>query len=173
MVRATHSAFARPCRSRASTGRRTPIEQGEFRVLNQLRSTEEDQKNVLEQGFTLVELLIVIIILGILAGIVVFAVGNLTNNAGTNACSTEADTFATAFQAYKTQATPAQWTTFTTQADVNAQGVYLRDTVSPSLLTFSGAKMKYLSSAAGQNGLATANPSWTGNLTTGQVTKNC
>ena len=30
-----------------------------------------------------------IVILGILAGIVVFAVGNLTSNAKTNACSTE------------------------------------------------------------------------------------
>ena len=39
---------------------------------------------MIERGFTLVELLIVIVILGILAGIVVFAVGNLTSNAKTN-----------------------------------------------------------------------------------------
>ncbi len=55
---------------------------------------------MLEQGFTLVELLIVIIILGILAGIVVFAVGNLTQNSSKSACATEAQTFVTAYNAY-------------------------------------------------------------------------
>ena len=40
-------------------------------------------QNVIERGFTLVELLIVVVILGVLAGIVVFAVGNLTSNAKT------------------------------------------------------------------------------------------
>jgi len=69
-------------------------------VLNQTRS-HEDHKNVLQRGFTLVELLIVIVILGILAGIVVFAVGNVTSNAKTNACSTEKSTISTALEAYK------------------------------------------------------------------------
>ena len=69
-------------------------------MLKQLRSTE-DHQNVIEQGFTLVELLIVIVILGILAGIVVFAVGNLTSNAKSNACSTEKATISTALEAYK------------------------------------------------------------------------
>jgi general secretion pathway protein G len=69
-------------------------------VLKQMRS-DQDHKNIIERGFTLVELLIVIVILGILAGIVVFAVGNLTSNAKTNACATEKSTIVTANEAYK------------------------------------------------------------------------
>ena len=71
-------------------------------MLQQLRSGK-DHQNVIERGFTLVELLIVIVILGILAGIVVFAVGNLTSNAKTNACATEKSTIVTADEAYKAQ----------------------------------------------------------------------
>ena len=70
-------------------------------MLKQLRSHED--QNIIERGFTLVELLIVIVILGILAGIVVFAVGNLTSNAKTNACATEKTTVQTAVEAYKAQ----------------------------------------------------------------------
>ncbi|MHB1139612.1 MAG: type II secretion system protein, partial [Microthrixaceae bacterium] len=47
-------------------------------------------------GFTLIELLVVIAILGILAGVVVFAVGNVTDNAKTNACKIEERTMKTA-----------------------------------------------------------------------------
>ena len=70
-------------------------------MLKQLRSAKD--QNIIEKGFTLVELLIVIVILGILAGIVVFAVGNLTSNAKTNACATEKSTVITADEAYKAQ----------------------------------------------------------------------
>lgn len=60
--------------------------------------------NSIEQGFTIVELLIVIVILGILAGIVVFAVGNVTSNAKTAGCSAEKTTISDALESYKAQA---------------------------------------------------------------------
>jgi general secretion pathway protein G len=55
----------------------------------------------IERGFTLVELLIVIVILGILAGIVVFAVGNLSSNAKTTGCNAEKVTISHALESYK------------------------------------------------------------------------
>ena len=56
-----------------------------------------------DKGFTLVELLIVIVILGILATVTVFAVRGLTTNAKTNACATEKSTIGTAAEAYFAQ----------------------------------------------------------------------
>ena len=48
-----------------------------------------EDKNLLEKGFTLVELLVVIVILGVLAAVVVFAVGGITNTSKASACSIE------------------------------------------------------------------------------------
>lgn len=101
MIPRTYSGWADTGRSEKVFGARVPARaRGYTRVLFQPRS-EEDHKNIIEQGFTLVELLIVIVILGILAGIVVFAVGGLTENATTNACKTDASTFTSAYQAFK------------------------------------------------------------------------
>jgi type II secretion system protein G len=85
-------------------------------MLNQIRS-DKGRQNVVERGFTLVELLIVIVILGILAGIVVFAVGNLTSSAKTNACATEKSTISTALEAYK-----ANTGSYPTAADAGGAG---------------------------------------------------
>lgn len=53
-----------------------------------------------EEGFTLVELLIVIVILGILAGVVVFAVSGITDRGQTSACKTDRNTLAVAQEAH-------------------------------------------------------------------------
>jgi prepilin-type N-terminal cleavage/methylation domain-containing protein len=53
-----------------------------------------------DKGFTLVELLIVIVILGILATVTVFAVTGITNKGKTSACQSDAKTIETAEEAY-------------------------------------------------------------------------
>ena len=53
-----------------------------------------------DKGFTLVELLIVIVILGILATVTVFAVRGITDKGQTNACAVERRTLDTAIEAY-------------------------------------------------------------------------
>ena len=53
-----------------------------------------------DRGFTLVELLIVIVILGILATVTVFAVRGITDRGQENACATEKRAIETAFEAF-------------------------------------------------------------------------
>ena len=53
-----------------------------------------------EGGFTLIELMIVIVILGILAGIVLFAVGGITDRGTKAACKTDLSTIQTGVEAY-------------------------------------------------------------------------
>jgi general secretion pathway protein G len=52
-----------------------------------------------ESGFTLVELLVVIVILGILAAIVVFAVGGITDKGTTASCKADKSSLETAEEA--------------------------------------------------------------------------
>jgi prepilin-type N-terminal cleavage/methylation domain-containing protein len=60
----------------------------------------EVQETKQDKGFTLVELLIVIVILGILATVTVFAVTGITNKGKTSACQSDAKTIQTAEEAY-------------------------------------------------------------------------
>jgi general secretion pathway protein G len=57
-------------------------------------------ENKQDKGFTLVELLIVIVILGILATVTVFAVRGITDRGQENACDVELRTVQTAIEAY-------------------------------------------------------------------------
>lgn len=56
-----------------------------------------------EDGFTLVELLVVIVILGILAAVVVFAVGGIKDKGQNSACKIDTRTLSTAEEAYFSQ----------------------------------------------------------------------
>jgi prepilin-type N-terminal cleavage/methylation domain-containing protein len=56
-----------------------------------------------DKGFTLVELLIVIVILGILATVTVFAVRGITDQGQESACNADQKTLQTAVEAYYAQ----------------------------------------------------------------------
>ena len=56
-----------------------------------------------DKGFTLVELLIVIVILGILATVTVFAVRGITNNGKESACAADKKVLETAAESYQAQ----------------------------------------------------------------------
>lgn len=56
-----------------------------------------------DRGFTLIEILITILIIGILAAVVVFSVRGITDRGQDNACETDARVVATAVEAYLAQ----------------------------------------------------------------------
>lgn len=63
-----------------------------------IQKLQEARRN--QDGFSLVELLIVIVVLGVLAGIVVFGVGTFRSDAAQSACTAEAKTVKVAASAY-------------------------------------------------------------------------
>ena len=67
---------------------------------NSIEIQAEQKKDT---GFTLVELLIVIVILGILATVTVFAVRGITDQGQTSACAADQKTLETASEAYFAQ----------------------------------------------------------------------
>ena len=60
-------------------------------------------ENKQDKGFTLVELLIVIVILGILATVTVFAVRGITDQGQASACEADEQTLQVALEAYYAQ----------------------------------------------------------------------
>jgi general secretion pathway protein G len=90
-----------------TTGRRVPglvpqavtsadLPEGEDYVLQRLRALRKN-----ESGFTLTELLIVIVILGILTGVVIIAVGAFTDRGETAACKADKKSTEVAVEAYR------------------------------------------------------------------------
>ncbi len=72
-----------------------------------------------EGGFTLVELLIVIVILGVLSTVAVFAVRGITDKGNTAACTADYKTLETGIEAYMAQNTAA---TTVTEAELVTAG---------------------------------------------------
>src|SRR3954469_4721974 len=71
-------------------------------MMQRLRASERwTDKNVVQKGFTLVELLVVISILGILAAVVVFSVSGITDKGQTSACKSDSSAIRTAIAAYQ------------------------------------------------------------------------
>ena len=66
---------------------------------NHIEVQEEKQ----DKGFTLVELLIVIVILGILATVTVFAVRGITDQGKASTCKADSKTLQTAYEAFVAQ----------------------------------------------------------------------
>ena len=79
-----------------------------------------------DEGFTLVELLIVIVILGILATVVVFAVRGITDQGETNACAVGERTIQTAVEAYWANSNPHSFPG--SEADLLSAGLIKEDT---------------------------------------------
>jgi general secretion pathway protein G len=74
-----------------------------------------------EKGFTLVELLVVITILGILAAIVVFSVSGVSDRGQTAACSADKNAIDTAEESFYAKSTPSP--VYTTEAGLVTAGL--------------------------------------------------
>jgi general secretion pathway protein G len=95
-----------------------------------------------DKGFTLVELLIVIVILGILATVTVFAVRGITDQGQENSCDVERRTLDTAIEAY-----------------------YAQNQTDPTLITdLTGGTNALLKDDPTDGGAATANWTFTGGV---------
>jgi general secretion pathway protein G len=70
-------------------------------MTNHIEVEETNSKK--DKGFTLVELLIVIVILGILATVTVFAVRGITDKGKTSACTADQKTLQVALESYYAQ----------------------------------------------------------------------
>src|SRR4051812_6183982 len=87
--------------SRCGSWDKTTLRRNAHIMENNIDIEESSSKR--DKGFTLVELLIVIVILGILATVTVFAVRGITDKGQTSACNTDKVTLQTAAEAYFAQ----------------------------------------------------------------------
>jgi len=76
-------------------------------MLMKLRSQMQRTNN--QKGFTLVELMVVVVIIGILIAIAVPIYRNIQSNAATNACKATQRSIEGAYQVYRTDANPGTW----------------------------------------------------------------
>lgn len=91
-----------------------------------------------EGGFTLVELLIVIVILGVLAGVVVVAVSGITDRGQSTACDVDFDAISSA-----EEAAYAQTGHYMTEAQLVAQKMGLREESTLWNITMTGTNPNY------------------------------
>jgi len=108
-----------------ATGKKPRTEKGE----DHDRESQLGNPVSKENGFTLVEVLMVIVILGVLAGAVVFSVGNMGAASATAGCQADYKVVETAVEAYKVQESvyPTAGVTFGVSAgDTNAAAALMR-----------------------------------------------
>jgi prepilin-type N-terminal cleavage/methylation domain-containing protein len=118
------------------------------------------RKKRADGGFTLVELLITIVIIGILAAVVVLAIGGLTDSGEDSACNATRDAADAAAVAFYADQDPGAWPTgFTAAGDSGALETYMQerdgaDVTSNTVITGNGWTLTGVFSA-------TAPPTWT------------
>jgi general secretion pathway protein G len=85
-------------------------------------------------GFTLIEILIVIVVLGILAAVVIFALGGIAGKSAVAACQADGATVSTALATFKAQnvGTTATQTLLTTGTAANGNNPYIQSWPSSS-----------------------------------------
>ena len=115
-------------------------------------------------GFTLVEILIVVIILGILAAVVVFGVSTFREDSAKNACKTDLKSVEAAAQAYRTKNTG-----YATSMTALRDGGFIRSVPNSTdyLITYT-----HTPAAAGPPAVAEGF-TVTGDLTGGSTTTDC
>lgn len=101
-----------------------------------------------ERGFTLTELLIVIVVMGILAGVVVFAMSGVTSHAQSSACTTEKQTIGTAEDAFF--ANPVNLSKYGTVNQLQTGG-YLKSLPQDYTVTLGGGGASYTIKAIANN----------------------